>query len=432
MEACSVALQRCVRNIVNEGGYGNDMSAASLLEEPRENEKALTGGMALLNGTHNEKQITQAETLCMMGGKFDDDVADYVASTVFPKAGRLRVVEIASTKISPLGVITLLRSLYQSPNDVLEQLLFCDTRLHSDECAVIYNLMVKHTSHLQRLELQRCHMDDTAAQAVAEGIAQAKALVEVRIADSDIIPAFAIPLEDSQWLLFPSSLKVLDVSGNRIESVHHRGLAIALRRCIASLEEIYMSRCCVTESFLTTLLKAGLHSSHCLRVINVSSGRLLHTAGKVLSSFLTECPNLERLYVQDNLIEADGAARMAIGIPCAKKLKVLGLGSCHLNGEGARVIAEAVRQTPSVRELDLSNNSLSDADVFQICACEDGSSLQLSFLDLSSNPLTDRCRPFIQALLRSKKNGMCTVLVRNTNVAAEFSYLQCGDVSGLS
>ncbi|EKF39392.1 hypothetical protein MOQ_000385 [Trypanosoma cruzi marinkellei] len=431
MNACSVALQQCVGNIANEGEYGKDMSAAYLPEECREDEKVLTG-MALLNGTLNEKQITQVETLCMMGSEFDDDVVEYVVSTVFPKACRLRVVEVAYTKISPLGVITLLRSLYQSPNDVLEQLLFSDTHLHSEECALIQKLMVKHTFHLQRLELQRCHMDDTAAQAVAEGIAQAKTLLEVRIAENDIIPAFAIPLEDSQWLFFPSSLKVLDVSGNRIESVHYRGLANALRRCIASLEEIYMSGCCVTESLLTTLLKVGLHSSHCLRVLNVSSGRLLHTAGKVLSSFLTECPNLERLYVQDNLIEADGAACMAIGIPCAKKLKVLGLGSCHLTGEGARVIAEAVRQTPSIRELDLSNNLLTDADVFQICACDDGSSLQLSFLDLSNNPLTERCRPFIQALLRSKKSGTCTVLVRNTNVAADFSYLQCGDLSGLS
>ncbi|RNF12460.1 putative leucine-rich repeat protein (LRRP) [Trypanosoma rangeli] len=413
--------------LVEESGCGSDSSAAPLSEESREDDKVLTG-TALLNGTLTEERITQAESLCMIGGVFDDFAAKYVASTVFPKTRRLRVVDLAHTQITPTDLRTILHALERSPAEALEQLSFRDMNLHNEECDLICRVMLKHASQLKRLELQHCHVNDTAAQAVAEGVAQAEALVEARLADNNIIPAFAIPLEESRWLFFPSSLKLLDVSGNRIESVHTCGLSVSLSRCAASLEELYMSRCCVTESLLTTLLRVGFHSSHSLRVLNVSSGRLLHTAGKVLCSVLSECPNLERLYVQGNFIEADGAAQIALGIPCAKRLAVLGLGSCHLSGVGVQVIAEAAHKCSSLRELDFSNNSVTDADVFHICARREDSSLMLSFLDLSDNPLSELCRPALEALLRRNKTGSCTVLVRGTALGADLSYLRCDNL----
>ncbi|ESL11365.1 hypothetical protein TRSC58_00886 [Trypanosoma rangeli SC58] len=427
MNICGAGLRRCMEILLEESGCGDETSAASLSEESRVDDKVLTG-TALLNGTLTEERITQAESLCMMGGEFDDFAGEYVASTVFPMTRRLRVVDLAQTKITPAGLRTILRALERSPTEALEQLFLRDMHLHSEECDLIYRLMLKHTSQLKRLELQRCHVDDAAAQAVAEGIAQAEALVEARLTDNDVIPAFAIPLEESRRLFFPSSLKVLDISGNRIESVHSCGLSVSLSRCAASLEELYMSRCCVTELLLTTLLRVGIHSSRSLRVLNVSSGRLLHTAGKVLCSVLTECPNLERLYVQDNLIEADGAAQIALGIPYAKHLEVLGLGSCHLTGVGVQVIVEAAHKCPSLRELDFSNNSVTNADVFHICTHREDSNLMLSFLDLSDNPLSELCRPALEALLRRNKAGSCTVLVRGTALGTDLSYLRCDDL----
>ncbi|RNF17796.1 putative leucine-rich repeat protein (LRRP) [Trypanosoma conorhini] len=425
MDVNDVALRRCREILLEEGPCGDDAPAAAPPENPREEDKVLTG-TGLLRGGLAEENILRAETLRMMGGEFDDYAAEYVASTVLPKTRMLRVVDLADTRITPVGLRTLLRALEQSPTEVLEQLSFRDMHLHAEACDLVCRVMLKHTARLRRLELERCHVDETAAQAVAEGIAKAGALVEARLAGNDFIPAFAIPLEEPRWLFFPPSLKLLDLSGNRIQTVHQRGLYVSLSRCAASLEELYLSRCCVTESALTGILRVGIHSSHSLRVLNVSSGRLLHTAGKVLCSFLTECSNLERLYARDNLIEADGAAHMALGIPCAKRLTVLGLGSCHLSGVGARVIAEAVNHSPSLRELDLSNNSVTDADVVDICAHGGDGSLQLSFLDLSDNPLSERCRPALEAMMGRNNVGTCTVLVRGTTLGSEFSYLQCG------
>ncbi|KEG14338.1 putative leucine-rich repeat protein (LRRP) [Trypanosoma grayi] len=292
---------------------------------------------------------------------------------------------------------------------------------------MLQQVVVKHASRLKELQLQRCHMDDVAAQAVAEGISRAGCLQELWIADNDVLPAFAVQLGES--LAFPASLTVLDLSGNRIDPAHHRGLFRAFRRCAATLQEVYLARCCIAEDGLNAVLNAGVYASHALRVLSVSSGRLFRSAGRVLCGVLTECPNLERLYVQENFIEADGAVRMSVGIPYAKKLAVLGMGRCHIGGRGARAVAEAVMQSSSMCELDISGNSIQDADVQDICRHSNVSSLRLKFLDLSDNPLTERCWLALKALLEAHKDNPCIVVVRGTQLGAKSSYLEYNEPS---
>ncbi|KAH9597082.1 Leucine-rich repeat [Trypanosoma melophagium] len=388
-------------------------------------ESGIITGNALLNATLTETDIAQVHTLRMIGSSFDDNTAYYVADKVLPLACALRTVEIASTKFSPVGLTSLLRALWKMPWDTLEHLSLSDVHLHYEECAMIQRVMTKQRTHLRVLQLRLCHMDDLAAQSIAEGVSQADCLQELFLPDSDVIPAFALSGEES--LSFPKSLRILDISGNYIDPRHHRGLCRAFSRCASSLEEIYLARCSLTEDGLNALLRSGIHSSKALRVLNVASGRLFRGAGRVLCSVLTECPNLERLYVQDNFIEVDGAARMSIGISYAKKLTVLGMGRCHLESGGVRLIAEAVKHSCSLRELDLSGNNIHDDDVYHICALSREACLGLKLLDLSDNPLTKASRLPIQALLEREKENGCTVLVRGTELEGECSYFHFGN-----
>lgn len=422
MDVYNAALQRGMNNLLHAFNEENDVADILPQEESAVNKKTLAGE-AVLCGVLDEERIAQAETLSLVDSNFDDSVAEYIVTEVLPRVRMLRVVEIAATRFSPSGLVNLLRVLRQSPSDALEELSLYDVHLHREECAAIQQLLVKHRSHLKRLQLRRCHMDDVAAQAVVEGVAQTTCLADVGLTNNDVVSALAIPLTESDMLFLPASLKVLDISGNHINPAHNRGLSLSMSRCAATLEELYMAKCCVTEATLNALLRVGFHSSHALRVLNVSSGSLLSSAGRVLCSFLTECPNLERLYVQDNLIEADGAACMAVGIPCAKKLTVLGMGGCHLGSLGTRIIVEALRSCAALRELDVSNNKVHDEDVHFMCERGDGVSLQLKFLDLSENPLTQKCCSSLQAFIERRKDARCVVLVRGTAIGDDLSYL---------
>ncbi|ORC84597.1 uncharacterized protein TM35_000431650 [Trypanosoma theileri] len=410
-------------NDYNDYNDDNATVCPSPVEESYVESGVITGN-ALLNAKLSETDIAQAHTLRMMGSDYDDNTAHYVAEKVIPLAVTLRTVEIASTQFSPVGLKSLLRALWKTPWDTLEHLSLCDVHLHYEECSLIRHVMIKQRTHLKVLQLRRCHMDDLAAQSIAEGVSQADSLQELFLADNDVIPAFTISVEEGT-LSFPNSLKTLDISGNHIDPHHHRGLYRAFSRCASSIEEIYLARCSLSEDGLNALLHAGIHSSHALRVLNVASGRLFRGAGRVLCSVLTECPNLERLYVQDNFIEVDGAARMSVGIPYAKKLTVLGMGRCHLDSEGVRIIAEAVKQSSSLRELDLSGNNVHDNDVYHICALTVDGCLRLKFLDLSDNPLTKASWAALQTLIEREKGNGCTILVRGTELEEEYSYLRC-------
>ncbi|KAH8606226.1 putative Leucine Rich repeat [Trypanosoma vivax] len=384
--------------------------------------KITLSGTALLSNALEEEHIAQAESFLMVGKSFDDSIVDYVVSSVLPHASELRTIEVCDVQLSPDGLRRVLHVLRQhSVCDKLQELSFSDVHLHYPETSQLQHVIMKNRAHMKRLRFQSCHMDDAAAEPLVEAISYCEALEEVSFALNDIAHALCFPLDRKD--VFPPALRMLDVGSNPMKSVHFSGLSRACQRCISSLQEIYLHNCGLTEEGLSTLLSNGLHGSCSLRVLNISSGRLLHTAGKLLSSLITECPNLERLYVSDNLIGVDSAARISIVIPSAKRLSVLGLGRCHLCSDGAKLIAEAVRDSSSIRELDLSGNNVKDEDVSEICA-PGGVALDVSLLDLSDNPLTNNSRSSLQAFLSKRGIRPCTIVLRGTGLEEDSPYME--------
>ncbi|RHW67018.1 leucine-rich repeat protein (LRRP) [Trypanosoma brucei equiperdum] len=410
-----------VESVANDVASASDVVVA--YPQPGRRWSRIIAGPELVGMSLKENQIKDGKALCIYGHCFDDGIIDYITNEVLPEARVLTKVEIAETKFSSAGMKILLRALWtNSLCEQMEELLLHDVHLHFEETLQLKEVIMKNRKCLRRLVLQRCHMDDSAAEPIVQAISHCEQLREVNFLDNNIVHALAIPTERED--IFPPTLQIFDISGNRIEPKHFTGLGNALRRCMANLHEVYLARCCVTESGLKTLLCGGLYNSQVLSVLNVSAGRLLHTAGKVLSSVISECPNLQRVYMQDNLLDVEGAAQIALVIPYAKKLTVLGMGRCHLGGRGARYIAEAVKQSASLRELDLSGNGVTDEDVHRICACNDDASFRLSYLDLSDNPLTEDCRCSLETLLEHQKDNSCIVVVRGTGLAVVSSYME--------
>jgi uncharacterized protein (TIGR02996 family) len=99
------------------------------------------------------------------------------------------------------------------------------------------------------------------------------------------------------------------------------------------------------------------------------------------SPFLT---GLRELHLGDDVLGLEGVEALAL-CRALSKLEVLSLGGNLIGDEGVRVLAGAV--LPSLRALDLSHNSITDAGV--LCLAVVPLSGWLEALDLSHNALSD-------------------------------------------
>ncbi|CAM4733630.1 unnamed protein product [Leuciscus chuanchicus] len=278
----------------------------------------------------------------------------------------------------------------------------------------------------------------------------------------------------------PSHLRELDLSGNIITESEIKQLSDLLEHPQCKLEKLGLRSCNISDGGCADLSSALRSNPSHLRELDLSknnitasgvmqiSDLLEHPQCKleklglrscdisdrgytVLSSALRSNPSLRELDLSENNINELGVKMLsALLADPQSKLEKLELRSCNISDGGCAVLSSALRSNPSLRELDLSRNNITDSKLKKISplledpqcklqklvlrscnisdeGCADLSSalrsnLSLRELDLSENKITDSGVKELSALLadprcKLEKLGMRSCWIRDGGCA---------------
>ena len=261
----------------------------------------------------------------------------------------LEVLNLSHNKIGPEGIAALgntlkhkskLKELYLSQNNV-------------SSCAGEI-LSVNFSCTLRKLYLSYCCIDLDGAANLAEKLQHYSRLEELYLGRNEFGTKGTIILANS---LRCSTLEVLDLSSNYIESQGIEALANSLHRCPA------------------------------LRILNLADNRVDERGMGSLTEGLRHC-RLEELRLHSNPINSSGAITLAKGLEFYHHLEILNLDDCQIDTYGVTALAGQLQHCRNLKRLFLSNNYITTEGALALASGLKFNS-KLQTLDLSVNLIED-------------------------------------------
>ncbi|XP_048048852.1 NACHT, LRR and PYD domains-containing protein 12-like isoform X2 [Megalobrama amblycephala] len=360
------------------------------------------------------------ERLRLRGCDLTDEGCSALTSALKSNPSHLRDLDLSKNKLGDSGVKNL-SDLLMNPQCKLGKLDLYGCSITEEQCLILTSALKSNPSHLRYLNLSVNQIRNTGVNHLCDVLKDSHCKLEIlgliycEMTDEGC-SALTSALKSN-----PSHLRDLYLSVNKIRNTGVNHLCDVLKDTNCKLESLWLMRCEMTDegcSALTSALKSNpshlrdlnlshnkirntgvnhlchvLKDSHCkLERLRLRGCDLTDEGCSALTSALKSNPShLKHLYLSENKLGDSGVENLSdllMNLQC--KLEKIHLYGCSITEKQCLILTSALKSNPShLRDLDLSENQISNTGVNHLCDGLTDSHCKLERLSLKGCGITD-------------------------------------------
>ncbi|XP_040267344.1 NACHT, LRR and PYD domains-containing protein 12-like isoform X2 [Bufo bufo] len=250
------------------------------------------------------------------------------------------------------------------------------------DCTVLAFILDTCTN-IEELHLQFSSLDTEGLERLAPGLHN---LQELRLADNSLPDTSCIQL--ASGIRNNPSLKILDLSQNRLSGPHFSDLMEALSSPACRIEDLYLADNELPDTSCIHLASV-IRNNPSLKILDLSKNRLSGPHfSDLMEALSSPACRIETLHLANNDLPDTSCIQLASVIRNNPSLKILDLSGNRLSGPHFSHLMEAL-SSPACRieELQLGNNDLPDTSCIQLASVIRNNQ-SLKILVLSRNRLS--------------------------------------------
>ncbi|XP_039509721.1 NACHT, LRR and PYD domains-containing protein 14-like isoform X3 [Pimephales promelas] len=318
---------------------------------------------------------------------------------------KLEKLGLRSCRISDGGCVVLSSALRSNPSH-LRELDLSGNILTESGVMQISDLLEHPQCKLEKLGLRSCHNSDRGYIVLSSALRSNPSLRELDLSENYFIDSGVKQL--SAVLVDPQcKLEKLGLRSCYISDEGCADLSSALISNPSLLRELDLSGNDITDSELKMISPLLKHPQCKLEKLGLRSCRISDGGCAVLSSALRSNPSLRELDLSENDFRDSGVKQLSYLLADPQcKLEKLELRSCRISDEGFTDLSSALRSNPSLRELDLSENNITDSGIKQLSDLLKHPQCKLEKLEMRSCYVSNRGCADLSSALRSNPSHL--------------------------
>ncbi|KAM3909975.1 NACHT, LRR and PYD domains-containing protein 12-like [Leptodactylus fuscus] len=313
----------------------------------------------------------------------------------------------------------------------LQILSFAYNRLPDTSCTQLASV-IRNNRSLKILDLSYNRLSGPHFSDVMAALSSpACRIEELRLAGNDLPDTSCTQL--ASIIRNNRSLKMLDLSGNYLSGPHFSDVVAALSSPSCRIERLYLGKNNLPDTSCTQLA-SGIWHNRSLKILDLSNNRLSgphfsdlmaalsspacriqefclrsnnlpDTSCTQLASVIRNNQSLKKLDLSSNRLSGPHFSDLmaALSSP-ACRIQELHLGKNNLPDTSCTQLASGIRNNQSLKILDLSNNRLSGPHFSDLMAALSSPACRIQELRLQNNGLSEEEKKEIRKLLRHKPN----------------------------